>query len=255
MPSSGSASSAATIPRPSPWSPPAARGRCTAPTWRARWAASARCCRAPRAPSAPWACCSPTCGRIICRSSWPISTRSTAPALDAGFAELEARARDALGREGFRRPAAIEREVDLRYDGQQWPVRVALGRGFDAAAARAGIRGRASAPVRPHPARRPDRHHRAARRSAAAARLDAARRALAAGRAAQAARDSARSGSIPAHGWRDVPVYDGADLRPGCKLDGPLLIEERTTTAFVGPRDRLEVDARDDFLVHVGATA
>ena len=52
-----------------------------------------------------------------------------------------------------------------------------------------------------------------------------------------------------------MPVYDGADLRPGCKLDGPLLIEERTTTAFVGPRDRLEVDPRDDFLVHVGAIA
>jgi N-methylhydantoinase A len=34
-----------------------------------------------------------------------------------------------------------------------------------------------------------------------------------------------------------------------------LLIEERTTTAFVGPRDRLEVDARDDFLIHVGATS
>ena len=52
----------------------------------------------------------------------------------------------------------------------------------------------------------------------------------------------------PAHGWREVPIYDGADLGPGCTLDGPLLIEERTTTAFVGPRDRLEVDARDDFL-------
>jgi N-methylhydantoinase A len=32
-----------------------------------------------------------------------------------------------------------------------------------------------------------------------------------------------------------------------------LLVEERTTTAFVGPRDVLEVDERDDFLVHVGA--
>ena len=57
----------------------------------------------------------------------------------------------------------------------------------------------------------------------------------------------------PAHGWREVPIYDGADLRPGCTLEGPLLIEERTTTAFIGPRDRLEVDARDDFLVHIGA--
>jgi N-methylhydantoinase A len=59
----------------------------------------------------------------------------------------------------------------------------------------------------------------------------------------------------PAHGWRNVPIYDGADLRPGCTLDGPLLIEERTMTAFVGPRDRLEVDGRDDFLVHIGAAS
>ena len=59
----------------------------------------------------------------------------------------------------------------------------------------------------------------------------------------------------PAHGWREVPIYDGADLRPGCTLDGPLLIEERTMTAFIGPRDRLEVDARDDFLVHIGAAS
>ena len=29
--------------------------------------------------------------------------------------------------------------------------------------------------------------------------------------------------------------------------------EERTTTAFVGPNDVLEIDERDDFLVHVGA--
>ena len=59
----------------------------------------------------------------------------------------------------------------------------------------------------------------------------------------------------PATGWCDVPIYDGADLGPGCRLDGPLLVEERTTTAFVGPRDMLEVDERDDFLVHVGANA
>ena len=59
----------------------------------------------------------------------------------------------------------------------------------------------------------------------------------------------------PTQRWRDVPVYDGEALRPGCTLAGPLLIEERTTTAFIGPRDRLEVDSRDDFLVHIGANA
>ena len=58
-----------------------------------------------------------------------------------------------------------------------------------------------------------------------------------------------------AHGWQDVPVYEGSDLRPGCTLPGPLLIEERTTTAFIGPRDSLEVDVRDDFLVHIDALA
>jgi N-methylhydantoinase A len=52
-----------------------------------------------------------------------------------------------------------------------------------------------------------------------------------------------------------VPVYDGADLRPGCKLQGPLLVEELTTTAFIGPADLLEVDAADDFVVHIGASA
>ena len=56
---------------------------------------------------------------------------------DTGFAQLETRAREALGREGFANgSAALSREVDLRYDGQQWPVRIALGAGFDAAAAR-----------------------------------------------------------------------------------------------------------------------
>ena len=68
-------------------------------------------------------------------------------------------------------------------------------------------------------------------------------------------RESRKVWIDPAHGWRDVPIYDGADLRPGCRLEGPLLIEERTTTAFVGPGDILEVDERDDFLVHVGGTA
>ena len=179
MPSSGSASSAATIPRPSPWSPPAAPGRCTAPTWRARWAASAPCCRAPRARSAPWACCSRTCGRIISRSSSPISTRSSRSTLEAAFAELEARAADARLK---------EREFDLRYEGQQWPVRVALD-GLDTKGVRAKFEAEHQRLLRPHPAARPHRHHRAARDRPHAARLDTARRALAADRAAGAARD------------------------------------------------------------------
>ena len=161
----------------------------------------------------------------------------------------------ALAREGFAATAAIEREIDLRYDGQQWPVRVALdGAGFDAGAARQAFEAehqRLFGHIQPG-----GRIDITALRVVGRGRLDWTPPAA---RAPQAAppkpRETRKVWIDPAHGWRDVPIYDGADLRPGCTLDGPLLIEERTTTAFVGPRDRLEVDARDDFLVHVGAAS
>ena len=176
-------------------------------------------------------------------------------ALEAGFSALEKRAGEALGREGFTGGSAVvSREVDLRYDGQQWPVRVALGAAFDAAAARRTFEAE---------------HQRLFGHIQPGGRLSiTALRVIARGlldwtppvaRSPQAAtpkpREKRKVWIDPTYGWHDVPIYDGAELRPGCRLDGPLLIEERTTTAFVGPRDRLEVDQRDDFLVHVGAVA
>ncbi len=178
------------------------------------------------------------------------------PALDTAFAQLETRARDALARDGFDGTAAgIEREIDLRYDGQQWPVRVALGSaGFDAKAARQAFE---------------SEHQRLFGHIQPGGRIDiTALRVVGRGRldwtppAARSPqigipkpRETRKVWLDPVSGWRDVPIYDGADLRPGCTLDGPLLIEELTTTAFIGPRDRLEVDERDDFLVHVGAAS
>lgn len=173
--------------------------------------------------------------------------------LDTGFAQLETRARDALAREGFSNGnAAIEREVDLRYDGQQWPVRITLANGFDAVAARQAFEAE---------------HQRLFGHIQPGGRIDiTALRVVGRGLldwTPPAARHSQAGPPTPrekrkvwidsTHGWQEVPVYDGADLRPGCRLDGPLLIEERTTTAIVGPDDVLEVDARDDFLVHIGA--
>ncbi|HEY2609783.1 MAG TPA: hydantoinase/oxoprolinase family protein, partial [Reyranella sp.] len=178
------------------------------------------------------------------------------PALDAGFSQLEARARDALSRDGFgAADSAIEREVDLRYDGQQWPVRVALnGAGFDSAAARQAFEAehqRLFGHIQPG-----GRIDVTALRVVGRGRLDWTPPATRAPQTTNPTpREKRKVWIDPAHGWRDVPIYDGADLSPGCTLDGPLLIEERTTTAFVGPRDRLEVDARDDFLVHVGANS
>jgi len=163
-------------------------------------------------------------------------------ALEAAFAELDARAADARLK---------EREFDLRYEGQQWPVRVALD-GLDTKGVRAKFESehrRLYGHIQPH-----GRIDITALRVIGRTPLDWT---------PPAARSSQTTPPTPretrkvwidaAHGWRDVPVYEGEVLRPGCKLPGPLLIEERTTTAFIGPRDLLEVDARDDFLVHIGA--
>jgi N-methylhydantoinase A len=155
---------------------------------------------------------------------------------------LEARASDAR---------IVEREFDLRYEGQQWPVRVALD-GLDTKGVRQKFEAehqRLFGHIQPT-----GRIEITTLRVIGRTPLDwtppAARKPQA---APPVPRETRPVWIDPAHGWRDVPVYDGAELRPGCTLAGPLLIEERTTTAFIGPRDTLEVDARDDFLVHVDA--
>jgi N-methylhydantoinase A len=162
--------------------------------------------------------------------------------LEHAFAELEARAGEF---------AIREREVDLLYEGQQWPVRVPF-EGTDVAAARRLFESehqRLYGHIQPNgriditalrvigrdpldwtpPAARPRRTDKPMPHEIRRVWLD------------------------PAYGWSDVPVYKGAELTPGCTLDGPLLVEERTTTAFIGSRDRLEIDDHDDFLVHIGA--
>ena len=165
------------------------------------------------------------------------------PALDRAFAELEARAGDAKVK---------ERELDLRYDGQQWPVRVSIDKAFDPAAARKVFEAehqRLYGHIQPG-----GRIDITALRVIGRTRLDWTPPAARAPQQGEPKPKETRKVWIdPATGWRDVPVYDGADLRPGCVLAGPLLVEEKTTTAFIGPRDRLEVDTRDDFLVHIGA--
>lgn len=45
-----------------------------------------------------------------------------------------------------------------------------------------------------------------------------------------------------AGGWIDTPVYDRYVLRPGASFDGPVIVEERESTAVVGPGARCRVD-------------
>ena len=53
------------------------------------------------------------------------------------------------------------------------------------------------------------------------------------------------------HGWQDIPVYRGDDLGAGQKLQGPLIIEEETTTLFAGPDDRVHVDPARNYLIEL----
>jgi N-methylhydantoinase A/oxoprolinase/acetone carboxylase beta subunit len=45
-----------------------------------------------------------------------------------------------------------------------------------------------------------------------------------------------------AEGWVDTPVHDRYALRPGATFTGPAIVEERESTAVVGPGARCRVD-------------
>ena len=56
-----------------------------------------------------------------------------------------------------------------------------------------------------------------------------------------------------ATGVIEAPIYRGGDLAAGHVIDGPLVVEDTTTTGFVGRGDRLEIDAGGTYLLHIEA--
>jgi 5-oxoprolinase (ATP-hydrolysing)/N-methylhydantoinase A len=72
----------------------------------------------------------------------------------------------------------------------------------------------------------------------------------------RAARKGARAAYFgDAGGWVDAAVYDRDALRPGDRLEGPAIVEERESTTVVPPGDRLEVDAELNLRLHVAGSA
>ncbi|MEQ8347336.1 MAG: hydantoinase/oxoprolinase family protein [Sneathiellaceae bacterium] len=169
------------------------------------------------------------------------------------FGTLEEQGRSLLAGEGFAGAAVrIRRELSLRYIGQQWDIAVDV-TAFD-------------------PAGEPDRTR--ADFEARHLRLFGhiqpdgpvevtSLRVVATGILPDAVqRQPAPSGGppVPAEhrdcylgegGWQQVRVYAGAALEPGHRLDGPLIVEEQTTTIVVGPADILEVDRFGNYLIHL----
>ncbi|MBT6275383.1 MAG: hydantoinase/oxoprolinase family protein [Chromatiales bacterium] len=53
-------------------------------------------------------------------------------------------------------------------------------------------------------------------------------------------------------GWQEIPVYGRGDLSVGLKLHGPAVIEEMSSTVFLGQSDTLEVDAYGNLNILLG---
>ncbi|MBL6955101.1 MAG: hydantoinase/oxoprolinase family protein [Alphaproteobacteria bacterium] len=172
--------------------------------------------------------------------------------LEKGFEPLAVRAAAALTAEGFTGAQAImHRELDLRYRGQLWSIRVALPGGvFDPAAVRLAF----------------DADHQrqyghtqpggtieiTALRVTGRGLIETAEPVAAAPATGLPEPTAIRQVYADSEsGWRETPVYAGSDLRPGFAQDGPLLVEELTTTVFVGPKDRLTVDEADNFMIEI----
>ena len=73
--------------------------------------------------------------------------------------------------------------------------------------------------------------------------------------------DAARKGERPAYfaspdhpagGFVPTPVYDRYRLGPGAEIRGPAIIEERESTAVIGPGGRVRVNGRLDLVAEVG---
>ncbi len=52
-------------------------------------------------------------------------------------------------------------------------------------------------------------------------------------------------------GFVSTPIYDGEQLNAGNRVEGPAIIEQRTTTVVVPPEARLEVTPYGDYLMRL----
>jgi N-methylhydantoinase A len=175
--------------------------------------------------------------------------------LDAVYGELEGQVGDILRAEGFETDTIrFIRQMDLRYVGQQWDVRVTVPNDNDdqAAAVRQAFETEHERLFGHH---QPEGLVEITNLRVVGIGLIPSWTLAAAQPTTEVPQPIDRRPIYldEARGWVDTDVYAGGDMRPGHKIDGPLIVEERTTTVFVGPDDVLEVDPANDFVIHVPA--
>lgn len=178
----------------------------------------------------------------------------SAAELETEFLPLEAQARQALVREGFSDELIhIERSLDLRYLGQQWDITVRIERPLDGRAIRSSFEIEHD---RLFGHRQPEGTVEITKlRVSGIGRIDPLMH-IEPPAAAQPARPrEIRSVWISLEsGWQPTAVYDGSDLQPGHAIEGPLIVNEQTTTLFIGERDRLTIDPTGNYRIAIGET-
>jgi N-methylhydantoinase A len=178
-------------------------------------------------------------------------TATSSPALlDQAFEQLQGSAKDVLAREGFKGAKAIlQRGYDLRYFGQQWTIPVEC-ESTEPATVRAAfeqVYQRLFGYVQDNGA-----IEIVNLRLAAIGKLDALEIAQVPPAASEPVPHSYRSVWIDREtGFVDTPVYDGTVLTPSQRLIGPAVVEEATTTIFVGPGDKLRITDAGNYHVEI----
>ena len=182
---------------------------------------------------------------------------------EATYRRLEDECRSVLAHTGLDLDGTqVVRSADLRFRGQDFELVVELPRGPYAPASAAGIADAFRREYERVYSRVPPGVDievvsvRVAARAGGEGRVSA--RATADGRgvtpgggASRKVRKGARPAYFPERGGPvETPVYDRYALRPGDRFPGPAIVEERESTAVVGPGGWFEIDGEANLVMH-----
>ena len=161
--------------------------------------------------------------------------------------EMEAEGRERLSRAGVASAdVSVKRVAEMRYLGQGHEVEASLPAGTLSAESLAAITTSFEAAYRALYHRLPQGVPIEALNwritTAGPAPRVTMQPAAAGGRARNALKGTRRAWFAEAQAYVDTPVYDRYALAPGAKFSGPAIVEERESTAVIGPNGRCRVD-------------
>jgi N-methylhydantoinase A len=169
--------------------------------------------------------------------------------LSSTFEMLEQAGRRTLTEEGFAPDRQdLRRELELRHPGQQWPLSIQLPSGADDRAARAIFE---DAYERLYGHRQPESIVEIVNIRVVAVGT-APRLPVVSHPPCEKTAPSPLTRSVVIERGappKDIDIFQGNDLVPGHRIDGPALVEEATTTIFIGRNDRLTVDDANNFVI------